>query len=152
MSAAHWSINVRCSLANWCQLLIGQLMSAAHWPTDVSFSLAKWYMLLIGQLMSASRWPTDDSYSLPTYVNCSLANGYMLLIGQLISLFTLFWFENLGLEAQSIRPSRLLILFRAWLRSNTTCSRSNVMSGCEVVCLWGSEHHIMMSNVMVRLV
>ena len=77
---------MRCSLANWCQLLIGQLdvnfllanwMSTSYWPIDVSFSLVNWCQLHIGQLTSASHWPND--------VSCSSANWCQLLIGQLTS-------------------------------------------------------------------
>ena len=34
ITAAQRPSDICWSLANWCQLLIGQLMSAAHWPTD----------------------------------------------------------------------------------------------------------------------
>ena len=34
-------------------------MSAAHLPTDVSRSLANWHELLIGQVMSAAYLPND---------------------------------------------------------------------------------------------
>ena len=97
MSAAHWWTNVSCSLANWCQLLIGQLMSAAHWPTDVSFSLANWYKLLIGQLMSASHWTND--------VSCSLAKLCQLLIGQRI--YAAHWPTNFSFYIVLVWKSRI---------------------------------------------
>ena len=47
ISAPHWPT----------VLLIGQLMSAAHWPLDDSCSLANWCQLLIGQMCcSLAKW------------------------------------------------------------------------------------------------
>ena len=103
MSAAHWHIGISCSLFNWYQLIIGQIMSAAHcptiatcslancccqllngqpisaahWSTNISCSLSKWCQLLIGHLTSAAHWLTN--------ISCSFANWCQLLIGQLTS-------------------------------------------------------------------
>ena len=72
----HWTTelscslakNVRCSLANCCQLLSDLLLltSAFHWSTDISCSLDNWDKLLIGQVMSAANWQSD--------VSCSFTN------------------------------------------------------------------------------
>ena len=79
ISAANWPTNVCCSLAYWCQLLIGLwykvliglLMSVVHWPTNVSRSLANWHELLIGQMMSAANLPTDIK-DLRIYIRTSI--------------------------------------------------------------------------------
>ena len=69
MSVSHWPADVSCSLAYFvdcsladgCQLLIGNFMSDAHKPTDVSCFLTYLFQLLIGKLMSAVNWPSDVS-------------------------------------------------------------------------------------------
>merc|ERR1719464_1616388 len=61
------------------QLAASHLTSAAHWTNNFGCSLANIHQLLIGQHNISS----STVYG-PTEINCSFVNRYQLLIGQLI--------------------------------------------------------------------